>query len=638
MDEFGLSLAASLHADTREDRELGIAGAVGDPAVILRGTKRMTLGMLSSDDQSVNEALLTGDFPGAAFGVVERQRAERVTSSSLPSIHQDQELTLVLTGTIVNAGKFCRVELGAIESASEHIGPAILAGYRRCGPDFVARLQGAFAIAIWDDQHRRLFLARDRLGIRPLYYYWRAGAPFLFASKVRALLASGLVPPKLSHPGVHSYLMYGVTCEPFTAIEDVFALPPAYWTILEEGEMTFQCYWDIFADLAVMSDSIEQAAVDLRPLLQSAVHRHMGYEDSCVFLSGGIDSSALAALANQETGGVNTVSLVVEDTPSEESYIDIVQKHLRSTHTSVGLSAEQAFDWFEDYIAAMDQPTVDGLNAYAVSRVASELGFRTALYGLGGDELFGPIRHHDSVRKMELVARLPTAMTTPAGWLLGRVRRGMPGRVTREWLGGAAVPGTAYDFLTRFYVDSEMTRLWRGAAAADAQLGRLQLEQPDLFPILYSRLTLYYFLKNQLLRIADWAGAANTLEIRVPFLDESIVHWALRLPPHHKAKSYKPVLAGAVADLLPDEILQRSKKGFSIPHRYWMQHAFRHELERTLRQPPDDVASLADATEMRSIWKDFLVSGDRWECSWGLFTLCRWWSDVNRATAVGAHL
>jgi asparagine synthase (glutamine-hydrolysing) len=605
----------------------GVIEAQAETAML--ATANMARYLTHSMHGTAHSSLISDNWPAVAIAVTGPEMRTSRGCANHPAYFKRDGLGIVLSGRITNANEICEDILGFnTVPAQERINHAILAAYSRFGPRVIARLQGAFAIAIWDGPRNQLFLARDRLGIKPLYYYKCAGTRFVFGSKVKALLASGLVPQRLSHPGIHSYLVYGVTCEPYTAIEDVYALPAAHSAVIRNGEISLYQYWDVFAnsEYNAIPASVEEAAAELRPLLNEAVRLNTrDVSNTGVFLSGGMDSSALAALMKQETGIANTVSLAVDGmVQSDKPFIDLMVKHLNAEHASFTLSPPEAHGWLKDYFSAMDQPTVDGLNAYAASRVAKANGYTGALYGVGGDELFGPVWNLDSVLKMERAARLPGVITMPAGIVLGTWRKQAPARIAREWLGRAAKPGTAFDFLSRYLSDNELRKLWRGAPDADAMLGRLQLEQPVLYPQLYSRLTVNYFLKNQLLRIADWVGGYHGIEIRSPFLDQSVVDLAFSLPPDFKVGAFKPVLACAIADIVPKAILTREKVGFGIPLQHWMKDQFRLSVESSLRRPPEAVAELIDTKEIAHIWTTFMRTGDRWRLPWGLYTLCQW--------------
>jgi asparagine synthase (glutamine-hydrolysing) len=614
---------------------LGIAGAVGgSPTEVLCATQAMTRHMERPGNSRPHTATVTSYEPCVVVGAVVREACPLPEFDQRHAVFHPDGSAMVLAGTILNIECIGNVSPEDGLRSPGRVEQAILDAYVQSGPEIVEHLQGGFALAIWDAQRQRLFLARDRLGIRSLYYSWSESGALLFSSRLTALLASGLIPARLSHPGIHSYLSYGVICEPFTAIDAISSLPPAHWAILQNSQLEFHQYWDLFADGELMPVSLDQAASELRPLLNDSVHRHVFAEQrTCVFLSGGLDSSALAALVSSDSDTVSTVSITLDDPRrSEQPYIEMMSRYLASDHVSFNLGANDARRLFDDYFAAMDQPTVDGLNAFTVAGVAAESGFDAALYGVGGDELFGAVWNLASIRKLERVAGVPARITRPIARLLGNVRWGSAGIRAYEWLMGAAAPGTAFDFLTRLFLESELCKVWLGADNAGEMLGRLTLADPGLYPRLYSRLTLNYFLRNQLLRISDWAGAYYGLDIRLPFLDNNVVGWALRLPPEFKTGAYKPVLVRAVGDLLPPEIITRPKKGFELPLREWMRDELRQDVADVLRRPPDIVADIIDSHEIQQIWNEFQSTGERWGRPWALYTLCRWAEQVTRDT------
>ncbi|HKO61881.1 MAG TPA: asparagine synthase (glutamine-hydrolyzing), partial [Pyrinomonadaceae bacterium] len=300
----------------------------------------------------------------------------------------------------------------------------VVHAFEEWGPQSVERFEGMFAIAIWDGRQigakgegerekGRLFLARDRLGIKPLYYYAEhvqspgvkeghrtldvgPSTRFLFASEVRALLASGLVPRRLSRPALESYLLFGSVGEPMTLVEDVYSLPPGHRLTIELGAAsvpTPERYWTMAAGRRAVGEDLDRgtAAHTVRELLQQSVRKHLIADVPVgVFLSSGIDSTALAALASREASGVHTFTVAFPEKEfSEAAVARRTAASLGTVHDEVTLSGDDMLSRLSDAVAALDQPTMDGINTYFVSSSARQAGLKVALSGLGGDELFG---------------------------------------------------------------------------------------------------------------------------------------------------------------------------------------------------------------------------------------------------------
>jgi asparagine synthase (glutamine-hydrolysing) len=288
----------------------------------------------------------------------------------------------------------------------------VLNAYCAFGADVFSKLRGMFALAIWDNENRQLLLARDRFGIKPLYYYV-CNDFLLFASELRALVATGLVPRKLSRPGLDSYLANGSVAAPLTIVDGVRQLLPGHHLRVranESGELeytTTKFATDFHG--SARTETREEAVVQLRAELEESVRMHLVSDVPLgVFLSGGMDSSALVALMSKVSRQrPKTFSVVFEETDlSEENYSRLVAQRFATDHCEIRLTEQQLLDMLPDAIAALDQPTMDGINTFVVSKAVKNAGVTVALSGLGGDELFAG---YPSFRRALKFASLPGA-------------------------------------------------------------------------------------------------------------------------------------------------------------------------------------------------------------------------------------
>src|SRR5260370_18796569 len=282
-----------------------------------------------------------------------------------------------------------------------------------------------FAFAVWDARasgtagdaarQARVFIARDRLGIKPLYYS-NSNGPFLFASEVRALMASGSIAPRVAPDSLEAYLLFGSVAEPSTIVEGVFSIPPGHSVTLQAGappaSLHPKRYWD-FSDAALQKESshpknFKDAAKQLASLLEETVRDHLIADVPVgVFLSSGLDSTALVALASRCQSDLRTFTVVFPDQAFSESRISRdTAKVFKTNHQEVLLGPDEVLAQLEDAVDALDQPTMDGLNSYFVSRAAHQAGLKVALSGLGGDEIFGGYSTFTTTPKAALVARL----------------------------------------------------------------------------------------------------------------------------------------------------------------------------------------------------------------------------------------
>ena len=497
----------------------------------------------------------------------------------------------------------------------------VLKAYGRYGAACVDHLRGMFAFAVWDERDGSLFLARDRLGIKPLYYAHR-GSSLAFASQVKALLASGVVDRSLSPAALGTFLDFGAVSEPLTAIDGVLALPAAHRARFSGGRLSVDRYWQ---PSEATDDDIaeEDATAELRRLLDDAVRRHLVSDAPLgIFLSGGLDSSLLAALAARETPHVRTVSVVFDDSPlSEREHVERVVTRIGSDHVWAPLAADDLLAWTSDAFDAMDQPTFDGINTYVVSRAAARTGLKVALSGLGADELFDGYGHARRVVLLERARRLPAPVTAVAGRALALAGDRSQAAKAREWLVRRPDAGSSYELLRRLFLPTEVASL----VTAGAQNGTPPAPRLDgVSGAAVARLDLANYMRNVLLRDTDAMSMANSLEVRVPYLDHPFVERVLRLPQQLVAGRAKVLLADAGRDVLPAETLERRKQGFVLPLAAWMRGAMREEVGRTLSRPPGALDGLLDQSEVARVWRSFARDGRRWLRPWSLFALYRW--------------
>ncbi|HVF23058.1 MAG TPA: asparagine synthase (glutamine-hydrolyzing) [Pyrinomonadaceae bacterium] len=500
----------------------------------------------------------------------------------------------------------------------------VLQAYAKLGTDVFTKVRGMFALAIWDHGKHELILARDRFGIKPLYYHL-SDRRLIFASELRALLATGVVPRKLSRAGLDSYLASGSVAAPLTIVEGVQQLLPGhYLRVTSTDNDNLNCTIEKFANEQHVARPANRndAVAQLRAALEESVRLHLVSDVPLgVFLSGGMDSSALVALMS-EIGEQRpkTFSVVFDEAElSEEQHARAVAQRFQTEHCEIRLSEQQLIDMLPDALAALDQPTMDGINTYVVSKGVKNAGVTVALSGLGGDELFAG---YPSFRRALNFAALPK----------------MPRRVLRA----AAVVG-------KHVLNGSVQRekFWElagsgGSAAEIYQISRRLFATAVSPPIktngngntdvvnAVSRLELEGYMANTLLRDTDAMSMAHSLEVRVPFVDVKLVDYALSLPGewklgHPQNGVPKPLLADALADLLPRDFFARRKMGFTLPFQKWMQGRMRGEISAVLEDPSVRDVGLAPQ-EVRELWRRFLQTPRAvgWSRPWSLFVLARW--------------
>lgn len=532
----------------------------------------------------------------------------------------------------------------------------IVQAYEAWGEACVRRLRGMFAFAVVEmPQGRsglpaRVFIARDRLGIKPLYYAIAAGA-LLFASEVRALLASDCLAPNLCEETLASYLLFGSVSEPMTLVEGVASLPPGHCMTISIGDRDCtaepRAYWDIESELANATRASRGAKVPpatrVRSLLQEAVRSHLVADVPVgVFLSSGLDSTAIAAIASHAQEGIRTFTVAFPDAKFSEAEIArSTAKRLGTDHCELTLSDAEMMARLREAIAAFDQPSMDGINTYFVSWAARQAGLKVALSGLGSDELFGGYSSfRDTARIARLVAMARLAPSPLRAFIANQVMNSNVLRLTPDgtrkafaaWLDPKSLPHSY--FFTRALFTAPTTASWLredGNAWGRTTWGRwleqaaTQTRSMDTFTAV-SWLELRSYLANTLLRDTDALSMEHSLEVRVPFLDSALVEYVLSLPESAKSdrRQSKSLLIKATEDLLPREVIAQPKRTFTFPWENWLRGPLGKRVAVGLAEWSPALQSRLDGKLALGVWNDFLEGRTTWSRPWSLYVLNEW--------------
>ncbi len=508
----------------------------------------------------------------------------------------------------------------------------------RWGTQAVRRFTGMFALALWDRKDASLLLARDRLGEKPLYFapLGCAGA-FAFASEVRTLLASGVVERVASRKGLLSYLEAGSVAEPWTVIRNVWAFPPATAVRFQSGVATSERFWDSpFHEES--SRTLKEGAPLVRARLEDAVRGQLVADVPVgLFLSAGMDSTAIAAMATMAQGGVVrsfTVSLD-EGALDEGAVASRVAHQMGCEHHDVHVPVSEAVAQVPAAVAALDQPSIDGVNTYIVSKAVRDAGTVVALSGVGGDEIFAGYRTFRTVRHWGRLNGLVRAMGA-GPFTRWAARSNLPLSVpVRKALGLAGADRASGDFHRIFrtlFSSGQIQRLSDGALDGtpegephpvwfDSGNGHRDTAFGTVSAV--SQMEIDGYLRNTLLRDSDAMSMAHGLEVRAPFLDHHLVAVAASVHGRDKIAGdrNKPLLAAAVSEL-PDFVTRRRKTGFGLPFDAWL----RGPLCGWAAGSVEDGADGLSSAESRKIWKLFL-QGSRtvsWSRAWALVVLASW--------------
>jgi asparagine synthase (glutamine-hydrolysing) len=479
--------------------------------------------------------------------------------------------------------------------------------YEEYGRDCVRHLRGMFAFAIWDTGARRLFLARDRVGIKPLYYRATAES-FLFGSEIKVLLADPSVRPELSLSALPEYLAFGYLSGPETFYVGIRKLMPGHWLEMEEdGKLRIEQYWDLPFTPGQPKQSLNHYANTYRDLLEQAVGSHLMSDVPLgVFLSGGVDSSAIAALMTHiRQAPVETFSVgYAEQAHSELPYARTVARHLKSIHREVLVSCDEFFAVLPRLIWHEDEPIAwpSSVALYFVARLARE-HVTVVLTGEGSDETLAGYTRLAFTLKNIAFDRIYRH------WVPAPLRRGIRQKVSNShWISAPLRRKLAHTFLARdgnswasFYFDNffsafsaqELPNLLTAKVAgelAESTPYRHVLNYWEESPGNTFQKLIYTDIKTYLVELLmkqDNISMAASVESRVPFLDHELVEFAIRIPQHFQIKGLagKRILKKAVEDLLPHEILYRTKLGFPTPWSAWLSGPKLDALQSLLLEP-----------------------------------------------------
>lgn len=513
-----------------------------------------------------------------------------------PMLSADGRYVISFNGEIYNFAAL-RSELisKGIAFRSHSDTEVLLQLYALEGSSMVQRLRGMYAFAVWDNQRNQLFLARDPYGIKPLYYATQHGV-FRFASQVKALIAGGAVSTAIDPAGITSFLVWGSVSEPFTIHEDIRALPAGHTITVsrEKGVEAPRPYWSlatVIANAIAGADTIPAGCQveQIKTAFRDTVQAHLVADVPVgAFLSAGLDSTTLVGFAREVMQDVRSITFSSTEfggSSDEESPIAAeVARHFGISHQIHHVGRTEFDNDVGHFLQAMDQPTIDGLNTWFVAKAARQAGLKVALSGMGGDELFGSYSTFSSVP--EMVRRYKGLRKWPAiGNALLKLNslKRRSGTLSRPMLDGAPRHGGDIDgayLLQRGWIPPwKLREILRDDIAEEGlnrlneqQLIQLDSAQPglnDFGRIAY--LEARQFMRNQLLRDADWAGMAHSLEIRVPMVDIRFTEQVVGLAASGRLGGNKTIFADVVPGGLPRSVIDRPKTGFSIPIWVWLE-------------------------------------------------------------------
>jgi asparagine synthase (glutamine-hydrolysing) len=611
----------------------GIAAVLGAPAGIAgKAVAAMASAMVhrGPDDHGLELLPTTQDTNGPvmAFGFRRLAIQDLSPLGHQPMVNPDTGDVLIFNGEIYNF-KSVRASLVAegVQFRSGGDTEVLLQALSRWGSAALKLMSGMFAIAFFHRATRRVLIARDPLGIKPLYVSSADGVT-LVASEVRSVLASGLVNGEADPRGLAGLLAYGAVQEPFTFFKSIRAFPAGSCQLLTprpEGGVDagpIERYWSC----PEVDHSLTEADVyeRLRAEFDTAMREHLISDVPVgVFLSAGIDSTVLAGLSKHHASDLRTFTVGFSDQPdlSEITLAERTARVMGTRHTNIQISNHEAEAQTQEWFGSLDQPSVDGLNTYVISKAVRQAGVIVAISGLGGDELFcGYPSFLDVPRMMSASKRmawLPESVRGMLYWLAAIRRPASIREKVREISNAGSDPLRLYLLRRRAMTNRRLSRLGISSAnlglddcfqdpAVTHEARTADFNDPASA---ISRWEMQFYMGNMLLRDSDTNGMAHSLELRVPMLDTRIVNLACQIPNPIRLPGGSPpkhLLRTAFGHYLRPELTQMGKKGFTLPIRRWMMGPLRPMCESAL----DRVRSsgMLERREVDQIWSSFTAS------------------------------
>jgi asparagine synthase (glutamine-hydrolysing) len=524
-----------------------------------------------------------------------------LSTGAQPMTNEDETVWIVFNGEIYNYLELRKRLVAKGHVFRSHSDTEVIVHlYEDMGADCVRELRGMFAFAIWDSKRRRLFIARDRVGIKPVYYC-QTGEAFYFASELKAIIADPAVPREVCRAAIRQFLSFYYVPGEDTLFKSVKKLLPGHTLTVENGQITIRRYWDLQFTQERWSQPFDEAVEELRTLIGATVRDHMMADVPVgVLLSGGMDSSAVLSFAVQGTTKqvkTFTVGFDGDQVVDERPYARLAAEKFGTEHHDLSITSEDFWNFLPSYISHMEEPVCEppAVALYYVSKLARN-HVKVLLSGEGGDEAFAGYPNYPNMMRLAQFgeaagsfARMAGAGVALAGRLSGdgRVERygealGQP--LSSQYFSRSSGPTTFFNrhanrFLTEKFRDDT------ASCSAAGFIENLTLRIPDeslLNQMLY--VDTKTWLPDDLLVKADKITMANSLELRVPLLDHMVLEFAASLPPDFKVRGRetKRVLKGAFAGVLPPEVLARKKAGFPVPYEHWLNGPLRDRINEVL--------------------------------------------------------
>lgn len=524
-----------------------------------------------------------------------------LSTGDQPMCNEDGTVWLVFNGEIYNFFDLRReLESAGHTFKTRSDTEVIVHGYEQWGEECVKHFNGMFAFALWDSTRRTLFLARDRVGIKPLYYT-HAGKSLLFASEIKSLLADRSVETRFSVRGVDRFLTYYYLPGDETLFEGIYRLEPGHSLTVADGRIAKRQYWDLNFETSRRSFRFDQAVEELQDLLKRVIRDHMISDVPVgVLLSGGVDSTGILRYAAEQTHRqiqTFTVGFEGENFSDERPFARLAARRYGALHRDMTMTAKDFHNFLPKYIWHMEEPICEppAVALYFVSRLARESSVKVLLSGEGGDEAFGGYQNY---RNLLLLERLKSVFGPAkgllrhalnglgkAGWnRIGRYSKFVQTPLSGYYFSRTATPESLFNRQKAVLYTQGFTEALEHeiSDAPTRELCQRFDGRSTLNAMLY--VDTKTWLPDDLLIKADKMTMATSVELRVPLLDFQILEFAASLPPSFKVRGWstKRILKAVLEESVPNEILKRKKTGFPVPYERWLRTEMKEFLFDTL--------------------------------------------------------
>jgi asparagine synthase (glutamine-hydrolysing) len=579
-----------------------------------------------------------------AFGHARLSIIDLSDSANQPFISSDGNYTIIFNGEIYNYKEVktkILLQFPDLTFKTNSDTEILLQAYIKLGSKCLELLNGMFAFAIWDSVKQSVFIARDRIGEKPLYYSHNNNN-FLFSSEIRSLLASNKIAKKLNQPALLDYVQYQTVHAPQTLIENVFMLMPGHYLEFSNGNLSTNCYWKPQIKNSTTATDPATASEKIKSLFEDSISLRMVADvEVGAFLSGGIDSSAVVAQMSQlSKKPISTFSIIFgEKDFSEEEFSNQIAKKYNTNHHPIRIEAHDFLNEIPQILKAVDFPGGDGPNTYAVAQATRKTGIKVALTGLGGDELFAgyPVfKQAYKFHQKKCLQNTPLMLRKVTGSVAKVLKRGTAGDKLKRILSTKELNDAAFYALSRQLFDKEFAKqLLKNPTneTLPVEIIAKSVFNNDTKDHLLSQVSIAEmttYMQNVLLRDTDQMTMAHALEVRAPFLDHRLIEYALSVNDKIKFPTTpKQLFVKAMGDLLPSEVVNRKKMGFTFPWEHWLRHEMKEYCGVRIKQLAK--RKYFNEDQLIELWNRFTKfdASVPWTRIWHLVTLEEWMNNNN---------